>query len=191
MGKFLRRLAGDGHLLRLALKRGEGIAVAQVGMDKMPLAGNGVFVGEKVPAAGGRLAVRAFQNGQGIVAVAVHQAGNAGRVVGAVRLKRAGMQGLGKGLARRQALPDGVGLVAVGDDGRGAEDPHRGVDDQGRIGHFRGVKGLGTDAVGGLHKHPVAGIFAAAHNEIGDHSLRPVGRAAQYDAPAGIGIGAQ
>ena len=68
------------------------------------------------------------------------------------------MEGLGKGLARGQSLADGVGLVAVGDDGGGAEHPHRGVDNKGGVGHFGGVKGLGADAVRGLHEDPVAGV---------------------------------
>ena len=53
------------------------------------------------------------------------------------------------------------------------------------------IIGLGADAVGGLHKHTVAGVLAAAHDEVGNDRLGVVGGAAQHDAAAGIGIALQ
>ena len=54
-----------------------------------------------------------------------------------------------------------------------------------------GIVGFGADAVGLLHKDPVAGIDAAAHDEIGCHGRFAVGGHTQDDAPAGIGIAVQ
>ena len=150
----------------------------------------GGLIGEEIPAAGGGIAVRALEDGEGVVAVLFYQPGDTGGVVGGVGLKGSGVEGLGKGLARGQPLADGVGLVAVGDDGGGAEHPHRGVDNKGGVGHFGGVKGLGADAVRGLHEDPVAGVLAASHDKIGNDGLLPVGGAAQHDAASGIGVAA-
>lgn len=172
-------------------KEGRGGAVAHVGVDEMALPGAGGLIGEEIPAAGGGIAVRALEDGEGVVAVLFYQPGDTGGVVGGVGLKGSGVEGLGKGLARGQPLADGVGLVAVGDDGGGAEHPHRGVDNKGGVGHFGGVKGLGADAVRGLHEDPVAGVLAASHDKIGNDGLLPVGGAAQHDAASGIGVAAQ
>ena len=51
--------------------------------------------------------------------------------------------------------------------------------------------GLGADAVLRLHEDPVPGVLTAAHDEIGGHSVEPVGAPAQKDAPAGVGIGSE
>ena len=157
---------------------------------KWPCPARGGLIGEEIPAAGGGIAVRALEDGEGVVAVLFYQPGDTGGVVGGVGLKGSGVEGLGKGLARGQPLADGVGLVAVGDDGGGAEHPHRGVDNKGGVGHFGGVKGLGADAVRGLHEDPVAGVLAASHDKIGNDGLLPVGGAAQHDAASGIGVAA-
>ena len=166
IGKLRGGAAGDFHLLRFPHKGGQGGAVAHVGVDEMALPGAGGLIGEEIPAAGGGIAVRALEDGEGVVAVLFYQPGDTGGVVGGVGLKGSGVEGLGKGLARGQPLADGVGLVAVGDDGGGAEHPHRGVDNKGGVGHFGGVKGLGADAVRGLHEDPVAGVLAASHDKI-------------------------
>ena len=41
-----------------------------------------------------------------------------GGVVGAVRLEGAGVQGVAVAMAHQDVVPDGVGLVAVGDNGQ-------------------------------------------------------------------------
>ena len=133
IGKLRGGAAGDFHLLRFPHKGGQGGAVAHVGVDEMALPGAGGLIGEEIPAAGGGIAVRALEDGEGVVAVLFYQPGDTGGVVGGVGLKGSGVEGLGKGLARGQPLADGVGLVAVGDDGGGAEHPHRGVDNKGGV----------------------------------------------------------
>ena len=85
-------------------------------MDKAALAGQGMVIGVEEPVAAGGIAVGGFQNGQLEAAVRGEETGDAGGVVGAVGLELPGMEGLGEGLTRQQAVPDGVGLVAVGDD---------------------------------------------------------------------------
>ena len=84
-------------------------------MDEAALAGEGMVIGIKEPAATGGIPVGALEDGQLKAAVRRQQAGDARRVIGGVRLEFPGVQGLSKGLARQQSIPDGVGLVTVGD----------------------------------------------------------------------------
>ena len=60
----------------------------------------------------------------------VDDAGDAGRPVRAVRLEAAGVERSVEALAVLQELVDGLGLVAVGDDGLVAEHADRRVNNQ-------------------------------------------------------------
>ena len=88
------------------------------------------------------------------------------------------------------AVADGIRLIAVGDHGIAAHHPDGVIDNEGGVGHFGRVEGLGADAVRGLHEDPVAGVLAASHDKIGNDGLLPVGGAAQHDAASGIGVAA-
>ena len=94
-------------------------------------------------------------------------------------------------VALLEGVPDGVGLVAVGDDGLAVKDPNGVIDDETGILHLGRVKGLGADAVLGDGEDAVAAVDAATHDKIGDDRLAVVGGAAQDDAAAGIGVAAQ
>ena len=146
---------------------------------------------EELAAGGGGIAVGGLQDGQGVAAVAVEDAGDPGGVVGGVGLEGPAAQGLGEDLAGEQAVADGVGLVAVGDDGGVAHGADGVVNDQGGIGHLALVEGAGLDTVGGGLKDPVAAVDAAAHDEIDDDGLFIVSAAAQQNAPSGVGMGGQ
>ena len=88
-------------------------------------------------------------------------------------------------------LPDGVRLVAVGDDETLTGLPHGMVDDQMGVFHETGVEGLRADAVRLLNEDPVPGIDAASHDEIGGHGGLAVGGDPQHNAPAGVGVAAE
>ena len=118
----------------------------------------------------------------------MEQAGDAWGVVVGVGLKLTGAQRLGKDLALQQPIPDGVGLVAVGDHSVVPHDADGVVDDEGGVHHLTFVIGPGADAVLGGLKDPVAAVFAAPHDEIGDDGLLVIGGAAQDDASAGVGV---
>ena len=62
------------------------------------------------------------------------------------------------------------------------------IDDEGRVCHFGRVKGLGPDAVFGLHKDSVPAVFAASHNKVSDDGGLSVFAPAQKNAAAGICI---
>ena len=138
-----------------------------------------------------RIPVVALQDAHVIGEAAVRQddlSGDPGGEVRAVGLEGAAAQGLFKGEPLLQPLIDGVGLITVGNDGGVAEDTDRGIDDQGRIHHLGGIKGLGADAGTVLHKNPVPGIRASAHDKVCDHSLGAVFRSTEDDASAGITV---
>ena len=78
IGKLRGGAAGDFHLLRFPHKGGQGGAVAHVGVDEMALPGAGGLIGEEIPAAGGGIAVRALEDGEGVVAVLFYQPGDTG-----------------------------------------------------------------------------------------------------------------
>ena len=157
-------------------------------MDEAALAGLGVVIAEEIAAAAGGVAVVALQDGQGVAAVLVEQAGDAGGVVVGVGLELPGAQGLGEDLALQQPVPDGVRLVAVGDHSVVPHNADGVVDDEGGVHHLALIIGTGADAVPGGLKDTVAAVLAAAHNEIGDDGLLVVGGAAQDDAPARVGV---
>ena len=50
---------------------------------------------------------------------------------------------------------------------------------------------LCADAILGDREDAVAGVFAAAHDEVGGNGVLVVGAAAQDDAAAGVGIALQ
>ena len=65
--------------------------------------------------------------------------------------------------------------------------PNGPVDDQAGVHHLGRVEGLRANALPLLHKHAVAAVHAAAHDEVGHHGPFAVGALADDDAPAGIG----
>ena len=124
-------------------------------MEKAALSGERRVVVVEIPAAAGRVPLGALQNGELEAAVRAQQAGDAGGVVGGVRLKGAAFQGLGKGAALQKAVPHGVRLVPVGDDEVPARFADGVVDDEAGVRHFGGVMGLRADAVLRGDKDPV------------------------------------
>ena len=104
-------------------------------------------------------------------------------------LKFPGTQGLFHGLPLFQEFPDGIGLVAVGDNQCPAQLTDGVINNQAGVLHFAGVIGLRANAVGLQGKNAVAAVDAAAHDEIGGHSLLSVRGQPQDNAPAGVSIG--
>ena len=98
-GQGLSVRGGDRHPAGLPLKGGQGVHVLLIGVDEVAHAGGGVVILEEVAAAAVRVAVQTFQNGQVIVAVGLHHAGDAGGIVGAVGLIAPGAQGVDVALA--------------------------------------------------------------------------------------------
>ena len=93
------------------------------------------------------------------------------------------------GVLMGNGIPDGVGLVPVGDHKKPVgEEPHGMINNEGGVGHLALVKGLGADAVGRLLKDPVPGVDTAAHDEVDRHRPLSVGAAAQGNTPSGVGI---
>ena len=78
-----------------------------IGVDEVAHAGGGVVILEEVAAAAVRVAVQTFQNGQVIVAVGLHHAGDAGGEVGAVGLEGPGVQGVAIAVAVQNVVPAG------------------------------------------------------------------------------------
>ena len=158
----------------------------------MPHPRLGGVKGKVIPDAAAGVALQGLQDAEDIRAAGEQNAGNPGCVVGAVGLKLPGIEGLHIALPLQHKVPEGIGLVAIGDDGGDAvligNPADRMIDDEGRVCHFGRIKGLGPDAVFGLHKDPVPAVFAASHDEIGDDGRLPVLAPAQEHAPAGIGI---
>ena len=147
-------------------------------MNKAALAGQRVVIGVEEPVAAGGITVGGLQDGQAEAAVFAEDTGDAGGVVGTVRFELPGVQCLTEAPAGQQAVPDGVGLVAIGDDQVVAHLADGMIDDEAGIGHLGGIVGLGADAVLGDGEHPVPGVLAAAHDEIGGHGVLVVGTAA-------------
>ena len=157
----------------------------------MPLSRQRLGIIKGKPLAAVRVAAGALENGQLVGQLSVphrHQSGDPGGVIGAVRLKSAGLQGFLKGLALAEVVVNSIGLIAVGDDSPVPQHPHRSVDDERGVRQLGGVKGLGADALILLHKNTVAAVDAAAHDEVGDDAIVAAGALSQQDAPAGIGI---
>ena len=175
--------AGAGKAQRLTFKAGDGVAVVLVGADEVALSGHGLGVIKEIALHAVAVAVGRLEDAHLVAAVCVHHSGDAGGVVGAVRLKGAGAQGVGKALALAHQVVDGIGLVAVGHDVGTAQRQHRIVDDQAGVLQLCGVGCHGADAAALGHgvKHAVAAVLAAAHDEIIDAVL------ADQNATAGVG----
>ena len=71
-----------------------------------------------------------FQDGH-LIAVMVTQGTDAGRIVRAVRFVFPGLQSIAEALATKQKFVDGIGLIAIGNDGLITAIPDGIVDDQG------------------------------------------------------------
>ena len=121
-------------------------------------------------------AVHVLQDGEGKAAVLVADGGDAGGPVGLVGLVFPG----GESGAEVAHVPDGVGLVAVGDDEILAHGADGVVNDEAGVGQLGGVIGLGADAVFRQGEDAVAAVLAAAHDEVIDPVL------AHGDAAAGV-----
>ena len=162
----------------------------------MALAGHRLGVIEGLAQHAVPVAVVALEDAQLVAALLhAHHAADAGGPVGAVILKGAGGQGRLKVIAGPAAgleeVIDGVGLVAVGDDGGIADGQHRVVNDKMGVFHLFGVSGQSLDAALDGAEHPIAAVGAAAHDEIGHHGLLAVGRKTDADAAAGILVAGQ
>ena len=188
IGEFVNA-ALDVDQSRLSFKAGKGTAIILIGVDETARPGLGVCIGEGLAQGGGGVAAVGFEDGQPeIVAVfKIHQAADARGKVGAVRLEGAGAEGFFKSFALSHQVVDGIGLVAVGDDGLVAHYADGGINDQAGIRQFGRIEGLGADAAAIGNKDPVAAVFAAAHDEVGGDGFAAVLAAAQNDAPAGVG----
>ena len=114
--------------------------------------------------------------------------GDPGGIVGSIRFKGAGAQGLFKGHLTVHALIDGVRLIAVGDDGFVAQNADRSIDDQAGVLQSGRIICLGADAVAIFHEDPVAAVLAPAHDKISGDCAGPVRRASDDDAAAGISV---
>ena len=119
-----------------------------------------------------------------IHAVGVHHSGDSGGVVGAVRLKGAGAQGIGKALALTHQVINGIGLVAVGHDMGLAQRQHRIVNNEAGVLQLCGVRCDGADAAALGHgvKHAVAAVLAASHDKVADKHLPSVRSPPSCDA---------
>ena len=190
-GQGLSVRGGDRHPAGLPLKGRERFGILLVGVDEAALPSQGGVVLIEVAVAAGGVTVGGFQDGQAEGAVLVHHAGDAGGIVGAVGLIAPGAQGVDVALARQQAVPDGVGLVPVGDHRHLPHPAHRVVDDKGGVHHLALVIGPGADTVPGGLKDAVTAVPAAAHDEVDDDRLLAIGGAAQDDATAGVGVSLQ
>ena len=113
---------------------------------------------------------------------------DSGGEIGGIRLKAAAFQRLLEGLSRGKAGINGVRLVAVGDDQVVFILPHSRVDDQAGIFNPGRVKGLGVDRIVFQGEHPVSGVGAASHDEVGGNGLPAVGALAHHNASAHIGV---
>ena len=86
------------------------------------------------------------------------------------------------------AVIDGVGLVAIGNDGFVTQHANRCIDDQARILQLGRIKRLCADALALLYEHAVAGIAASAHNKIRCYRLFSVRGFADDDTSSRIGV---
>ena len=78
---------------------------------------------------------------------------------------------------------DGIGLVAVCDDGLVAENTYRSVNDKVRIHHLGGVERLGADTFAILNENAVAAVLTSAHDKVsGDCLLTVRGLADDYSS---------
>src|SRR5699024_12115222 len=106
--------------------------------------------GEGEAAAGAALGVGALEDGHMIVKISAGQSqdgADPGGPVGSVGLEAPDLQSLAEGLARQKPVPDGVGLVAVGDNEGVIQAADRVVDDEAGVRHLALIPGPGADAV--------------------------------------------
>ena len=116
--------------LRLALESGDhGIAVADIGVQEVTQAGLAGILPE-ITGATIAFGIGSLQNGHLVAAVTGLDAGNTRGPVGAIVLKHTSPQGSFPAFATAQELPNGIGLVAIGDDQASAHLPNGMVDDQ-------------------------------------------------------------
>ena len=159
----------------------------------MTLACNGLGVIKEIALHAVAVAVGRLEDAHLVAAVSVHHSGDAGGVVGAVRLKGAGAQGIGKALALAHQVVDGIGLVTVGHDMGLAKGQHRVINDQAGVFQLCGVGCHGADAAALGHgvKHAVAAVLAASHDKVADKHLPSVRCHCHRNAAAGVLVGGQ
>ena len=110
-------------------------------------------------------------------------------VVRSIRLEFTGAQGLLKGHLMIHAVIDGVGLVAIGNDGFVAKYADGCVDDKAWIRQLGRIKCLGADAFTLFHKDTVTAVDTAAHNEISSDCMCSIRSESENDSAARICIG--
>src|SRR5699024_11117619 len=106
------------HQFRFSLKALQGVSVAFIAMDKVPLSVLGVLVSKSKAIAGVRTSVIAFEDRHGVIVSAVlnmHDTGDTRCIIGPVRLKLSASQRLLKGQLFVHSFIDRVGLVSIGD----------------------------------------------------------------------------
>ena len=185
--------AGAGEAERLPLKAGDGIAVVLVGADEVAFTGHGLGVVEEIALDALTVAVGRLEDAHLVASVCVHHSGDAGGVVGLVRLKGAGAQSIGEALALAHLVKDGVGLVTVGYDMGLTEGQHGVIDDKAGVLELGRVGSHGADAAALRHRveDAVAAVLAAAHDEIADEHLTAIRSLCHRDAAAGVLVRSQ
>ena len=182
----------NGHWPWFTAEGGQGSAVRFIGVDQVPHSRLGGVKGEVISDAAAGVALQGLQNAENIGTAGKQNARNPGCVIGAVGLKLPGIEGLHIALPLQHKVPEGIGLVTIGHNGGDAiligNSADRMIDDEGRVCHFGRVKGLGPDAVFGLHKDSVPAVFAASHNKVSDDGGLSIFAPAQKNAAAGICI---
>ena len=181
----------DADAFRLAAEREQRVAVAQVGMDKMAQPRHRFVIFIEKALVRGPVGGKVFENRQAVRAVLVDHAGNAGGIVGRVRLKLAGAQGVDIAFSLPQIVADRIRLVAVGHDRPTRADTDRMINNQGGVGHSGRVKRFRADSILGFHKHAVPAVLRPAHDEIGRNVPFVILCTAENDAAARIGVGHQ
>ena len=191
LGQAVYAALGQADALRLARKGGQGVAVAHVGVDEARLPGLHAVVGVEAlaapPCPRASAALRTLISSEKSPFSSVAMALMRGVKLGASGSKVRVFSAETNVPPFCSAVIHGVGLVAVGDDDLVSQHAHGRVDDQGGVGQLRGVEGAGAQPFAVLHKHAVAAVDAAAHDEVGQKQPRAVrGLAGEYAAP-GIG----
>ena len=118
----------------------------------------------------------------------MQNSGDPRREVRSVRLEFPAAQRLFKRQLPVHAGVDRIGLIAVGDNRLVAQNAHRGINDQRRIGQLRGIVSLRADPLSVRDEDAVAAVFTAAHDEVRGRCFAAVRRLAQYDTPTGVGV---
>ena len=116
----------------------------------------------------------------------MHDTGDSGGIVRAVRLKLSASQGLLKGKALSHLVVDGIGLVAVCHNGIPAKHSDGSVDDQAGIFQLGRVKRLRADPLSLGDKDTVAAVGASSHDEVSRNCFFAVCRTTDHNAASGI-----